>query len=262
MHQWYLAMGRTSTRQRWWRAVLQSGTRKPPCEDRSTVLTEQVVHSTLPLCSSIPSHSQEPVKFKVKDRDHTLGSVALALAELPGSRNRLWLPLQPYKRAHEAHGSLQVGCWAVSYHQRERAATGSVQTSPQEDARPRGSRGPFGFHRHSSSWTRSTPHRHSMYEKPLGMVVAGGRVQDGLRSFQSDTNLRGAGEEEEEEGAQVKSSTDHSQTDITSSTVSNTQCVCFTRRLGVPCTLLTPSRACLSIRLCRLHCLAACAVTQ
>ena len=49
----------------------------------------------------------------MKDREHTLGSVTVALAGLKSSPERLWLPLQPHKRAHEAHGSLQLSCWVA-----------------------------------------------------------------------------------------------------------------------------------------------------
>lgn len=136
--------------------------------------------------SHISSHFQEPIRFKVKDREHTLGSVSIPLSELSNSPNRLWLPLQPHKRASEAHGSLQVGCWVTSYHPCERALPAT-----QEDVRVRNSYGPFG---RSPSLSRSNPQRHSMHEKPSSEAIK----KDGLCTFPSDNNLRGeeVGEDE------------------------------------------------------------------
>lgn len=115
-----------------------------------------------------------------------MGSVFIPLSELSNSPNRLWLPIQPHKRASEAHGSLQVGCWVTSYQPCERALPAT-----QEDVRIRNSSGPFG---RSPSLSRSNPQRHSMHEKSSGEAIR----QDGLGTFPSDTNLRGAevGEEE------------------------------------------------------------------
>lgn len=134
--------------------------------------------------SPISSHFQEPVRFKVKDREHTLGSVSIPLSELSNSPNRLWLPIQPHKRAIEPHGSLQVGCWVTSYHPCERAPPAT-----QEDVR--NFHGPFG---RSPSLNRSNQQRHSIHEKLLGEAIG----QDGLCTFPSDDNSRGAemGEEE------------------------------------------------------------------
>lgn len=72
------------------------------------------------LSSSISSHFQEPIRFKVKDKEHTLGTVTVPLSGLSSSANKLWLPLQPHKKASEVHGSLQVGCWVASCSEKER----------------------------------------------------------------------------------------------------------------------------------------------
>lgn len=136
--------------------------------------------------SHISSHFQEPVRFKVKDREHTLGSVTMPLSELSNSPNRLWLPLLPHKRASEVHGSLQVGCWVTSYHQCER-----VPPATHEEVRVWSGRGPFG---RTPSSSRSNTHRHSMHEKLPGEA----RGQDGLQNFPSDNNFQGAEMKEEE----------------------------------------------------------------
>ena len=65
-------------------------------------------------CRSICSHFNEPIRFKVKDKEHTLGSVTVPIAGLGSSPSKIWLPLQPHKRASEVHGSLQLGCWVAS----------------------------------------------------------------------------------------------------------------------------------------------------
>lgn len=184
-----------------------------------------VCYTSLLPHSSISSHHHEPVKFKVKDREHTLGVVSLPLSDLSNHRNKVWLPLQPHKRSHEASGELQVGCWVTSYHTREAASPGTSHASSQEELlKSKISRGPFSFHRRSPSWSRTRPERHSMYEKPSSTHGHSGagteEEQRMLRSFQSDTNLRSGGEEEPEEQREIsKSSTDHSLADNASSTV-------------------------------------------
>lgn len=69
--------------------------------------------------SSVSNQAQEPIRFKVKDREHTLGTVTVPLSGLSSSPNKLWLPLQPHKKTSEVHGSLQVGCWVTSYREKE-----------------------------------------------------------------------------------------------------------------------------------------------
>ena len=198
-------------------------------------------------CSSISSHHHEPVKFKVKDREHTLGVVSLTLSDLSNHRNKVWLPLQPHKRSHEAYGELQVGCWVTSYHSRDAVSPGTSRASSQEELlKSKVSRGPFSFHRHSPSWSRARPERHSMYEKPSSTHGYQGAGTEGeqrtLRSFQSDTNLRSGGEEEPEEQREIsKSSTDHSLADNASSMVD--QLTNARGSVGIPeCLSVLPDR--------------------
>jgi hypothetical protein len=78
--------------------------------------TTEVIEGSVPewnqeACLSVSSHSHEPIKFKVKEREHTLGTIAVPVAGLSRSRDKSWFPLQPHKRASEAHGSLQLSCW-------------------------------------------------------------------------------------------------------------------------------------------------------
>jgi hypothetical protein len=81
--------------------------------------TTEVIEGSVPewnqeACLSVSSHSHEPIKFKVKEREHTLGTIAVPVAGLSRSRDKSWFPLQPHKRASEAHGSLQLSCWVTT----------------------------------------------------------------------------------------------------------------------------------------------------
>ena len=75
----------------------------------------------------------------MKDKEHTLGSVTVPLLGLGKSRNKFWLPLQPHKRASEAHGSLQLSCWVSSNGEESRGTrktTGSCANSDIREAGP------------------------------------------------------------------------------------------------------------------------------
>ena len=75
----------------------------------------------------------------MKDKEHTLGSVTVPLSGLGNSPNKFWLPLQPHKRASEAHGSLQLSCWVRSDGEESRGTrktTGSCATSDIQEAGP------------------------------------------------------------------------------------------------------------------------------
>lgn len=63
---------------------------------------------------AITGYFDEPLRFKLKDKDHTLGSVTLPVSRLGTSPSKVWLPLQPHKRASEAHGSLLLSCWVTN----------------------------------------------------------------------------------------------------------------------------------------------------
>ena len=65
-------------------------------------------------CRCVSGHFHEPIRFKVKDKEHTLGSVTVPISGLGNSPNKFWLPLQPHKRASDVHGSLQLSCWITS----------------------------------------------------------------------------------------------------------------------------------------------------
>ena len=131
------------------------------------------------ISSSISSHFQEPIKFKIKDKEHTLGSVSVPVPGLPTSPNKQWLPLQPHKRASEAHGSLQVGCWVSSSGSGEKVSDQIPSTS---------SHGTFD----RSTLPRLHSNRHSMYDS----TSSAGEKETGMRSYQSDDNVRERGVKE------------------------------------------------------------------
>lgn len=120
--------------------------------------------------SSISSHFHEPIRFKVRDKEHTLGSVSVPIAGLTGSPNKQWLPLQPHKRSSDAHGSVLVGCWVP----------GSGEMALKS------THGTFGV----GFLSRPHSNRHSMYDPSTG------DQEIKLRSFQSDTNVRDTGVED------------------------------------------------------------------
>ena len=54
---------------------------------------------------------KERFKFKVKDKEHTIGVVKVPIATLTTVSQLTWFPLEPHKRSSEAHGELQVEYW-------------------------------------------------------------------------------------------------------------------------------------------------------
>ena len=54
---------------------------------------------------------KEWFKFKVKDKEHTIGVVKVAVAALTTISQMTWFPLEPHKRSSEVHGELQVEYW-------------------------------------------------------------------------------------------------------------------------------------------------------
>lgn len=90
-------------------------------------------------CRSISGHFHEPIRFKVKDKEHTLGLVTVPIAGLGSSPSKFWLPLQPHKRASEVHGSLQLSCWVTRNGEQSTGSktTGSCDTrDSQRDTGP------------------------------------------------------------------------------------------------------------------------------
>ena len=151
----------------------------------------------------VSSHRQEPVKFKVKNKEHTLGVVSVSLTDLSNQRNRFWLPLQPHKKGHEVHGELQVGCWVTSYQTHDSESPNTSHVGSQEELlKVKINRRPFSFHHRSSSWSRKRPQRHSMHENMSNYAEQSGGFETErktLQIFQSDTNLHSEGEEEGEQ---------------------------------------------------------------
>ncbi len=174
--------------------------------------------------SPVPSRIHGSIKFKVRDKDHTLGVVTVSLAELSGHQHKQWLPLQPHKKSHEAHGDLLLSSWVSEYRAAlpERASPATSQgvspstsiTSSMEDLHAAGGRGHkmFSFHRRAPSWSKTKPEKDSPLfdpalhppapsqenapRAPRGAVLrtTGSEYelhsQRVLRTCQSDTNLK------------------------------------------------------------------------
>lgn len=89
--------------------------------------------------------------------------VLLSVNNLDGNReaSKRWLPLVPYKKAHEVSGELLVECF-VSRYKPGHVVSNSEKSSPmqsrygsQEDILDPSSKGRFNFHRRTPSWSRT-----------------------------------------------------------------------------------------------------------
>ena len=122
------------------------------------------------------------IKFKVRDREHTLGIVNIDMAELTSHSNEKWYPLQPHRKSHEAHGELLIDCYVSEYRpvsHSEKASPVTSRTSSVEDVRGhKPLRDKFSFHRRTPSWTRTKDpksERHSVHESSPFQVGDGYR---------------------------------------------------------------------------------------
>lgn len=69
------------------------------------------VHVLSANCSDVTKLQKERFKFKVKDKDHTIGVVKVPLTSFTTVSQTTWFPLEPHKRSSEAHGELLVEYW-------------------------------------------------------------------------------------------------------------------------------------------------------
>ena len=154
--------------------------------------------------SNVAGRLHGVVKFKVRDRDHTLGVVSIPISEVPSRPGERWHGLQPHRKSHEAHGELLVKCW-VSEQRPISSEKGSPitssRTSSTEDLSHAGVghkvKDMFSFHRRTPSWTRGSRHeRHSSHEadqRPHPFSGSDNELHSRRghlgRSYQSDTNL-------------------------------------------------------------------------
>ena len=152
--------------------------------------------------SAILGRLTTPMKFKVRDKEHTLGVLQMTLSELTSHKGHKWYPLQPHrkshdKRLHENQGELLVGCWVSEYKMvsPEKPSPSTSRTSSNEDLRKKEHRKErFSFHGRTPSGGRvkHLPHEVSptCTEKPLASSDYEIHSKRVLPSFQSDTNLR------------------------------------------------------------------------
>lgn len=83
---------------------------------------------------------KEWFKFKVKDKEHTIGVVKVAVAALTAISQTTWFPLEPHKRSSDVHGELQVEYWlSTPFGAEVDEASGSASVA--EDFTERGSLG-------------------------------------------------------------------------------------------------------------------------
>lgn len=106
------------------------------------------------------------VTFKLRDRDHTIGIVAIPLSSINRRRTEQWWSLQPYKKEKEAHGELCLQCWVSEWKQvtipgGEEHSPSSPHTGSQEDLHHGGGkekgRSHFPLHFWSSSHSSGKP---------------------------------------------------------------------------------------------------------
>ncbi len=151
--------------------------------------------------------------------------VTINLSDLSNHKNERWLPLQPHKKSHEAHGDLLLDCWVSEYRAQpekvspatsQKVSPSTSQTSSMEDLQTVGSRGfkKFSFHRRTPSWSKSKPEKQSSSSGLVTTAHMTSPTLDGtpgtpqsqrlrttgsdyeihsqtiLRTYQSDTNLR------------------------------------------------------------------------
>ena len=156
---------------------------------------------SLHACSAILGRLTTPMKFKVRDKEHTLGVLQMTLSELTSHKGQKWYPLQPHrkshdKRLHENQGELLVGCWISEYKMvsPEKPSPSTSRTSSNEDLRKGHRKERFSFHGRTPSGGRvkHLPHEVSptCTEKPLASSDYEIHSKRALPSFQSDTNLR------------------------------------------------------------------------
>lgn len=141
------------------------------------------------------------MKFKVRDKDHTLGVLQTTLFELTSHKGQKWYPLQPHKKSHDKKlhenlGELLVGCWVSEYKavSPEKPSPSTSRTSSNEDLRKGHRKERFSFHGRTPSGGRVKHLPHEMSptssEKPLASSDYEIHSKRALPSFQSDTNLR------------------------------------------------------------------------
>jgi len=123
------------------------------------------MHPSKSCCRTVPARNQTPtVKFKVRDKEHTLGVVSLSLTTLGPHReaSQKWYPILPHKKGHEAFGELLLECFVSQYRPgqvlslSEASSPISSQMGSQEDIlNPRKGRR-FSLHRRTPSWSKKS----------------------------------------------------------------------------------------------------------
>lgn len=110
------------------------------------------------------------MKFKVRDKEHTLGVVIMSLASLGAHResSKKWFPLTPHKKGHETVGELLVECFVSQFRPGQMVSL-SETSSPVLSRRgsqeeifvpPNTKKGGgvrrFSLHRRTPSWSKGS----------------------------------------------------------------------------------------------------------
>ena len=64
--------------------------------------------------STVTTSEKESFKFKVKDKDHTIGSLKIPVNTAKTTAQLQWHPLEPHKKGSAAHGELLIEYWLNS----------------------------------------------------------------------------------------------------------------------------------------------------
>ena len=63
-------------------------------------------------CSDVSKKPHSAIKFKMRDKDTTIGAIHISVDSLPTVRpGYSWYPLEPYKKVTTVHGELCLECW-------------------------------------------------------------------------------------------------------------------------------------------------------
>ena len=149
------------------------------------------------------------MKFKVRDKDHTLGVASIPIHNLVRQRDvsKRWLTLVPHKKSHEAHGELLVECFVSETRPAITRSENPSLSNSQEDIHAsfkgsgivRGVKDRFSLHRRNPSWTRSagsstpsspSPKRLSgsdleLHSRPIKTYTSEGSVRGGMSPDES-----------------------------------------------------------------------------
>ena len=155
--------------------------------------------------SNVAGKASSAVKFKLRDKEHTIGVATKSIAEITSHKTKQWLPLLPHKsKSHEAVGEILVEFHVSESRPSDLASPTSSHTSSQEDllhAKPAGIRERLSIHKRSPSLTKARVINKPSTDPPPSLPSQHIERRSGsdyelhakrsLRSTYSETNIRG-----------------------------------------------------------------------